>query len=115
MGKMIDLKRSPEDLKKEMAEEKSVMSTRPKYPYGLKIYLDHDTMEKLNLSGDLQVGESFPITAQVEVTSFEKSSRVEEPKVKLSASLQITAIEMPGEEKSNTDKAAILFNKAESK
>lgn len=83
---MIDLKRSPQPEKDEPAE--------PLYPWGLCIYLDNETLEKMKMDqGDFKVGSEFPLTVQVRVTGV--SARETEEGTRESVDLQIVAIEKP--------------------
>jgi hypothetical protein len=77
----------------------------PKYPYGLCLSLDDDSLEKLGIEGPVSVGTEMMITAKVKVTSTsqredqggESESRME---------LQITDMEIGGVA---TDLAAQLY------
>ncbi len=61
---MKNMKISKADME-EKSEPQSVDS--PQYPYGLKIYLDNDMLEKLGISQLPQVGASLVLSAKCEV------------------------------------------------
>lgn len=71
-AKMVSMAHTPEEQKEE-AKEMAVPSV-PKYPWGLCLRLDEDSLEKLGLAGDLpQVGESLQFIALAKVTSASMS------------------------------------------
>lgn len=67
-AKMVSMAHTPEEAKVE-AKEMAAPSV-PKYPWGLCLRLDEDSLKKLGLDGDLpQVGESMQFVAMAKVTS----------------------------------------------
>lgn len=80
MQGMIDMAKSPAEVKKE-AKEYAMPATAdapsvPIYPYGLCISMDDDVLDKLGLDGDLpEVGEIVHLVGLAKVTSA--SSREE--------------------------------------
>ena len=48
------------------------MATKPDYPYGLKICLTHQELEKLDLDADCNVGDMIDMRCFGEVTSISK-------------------------------------------
>lgn len=80
-AKMTSMAHTPEDLKHEMAEMSapSVAPSEykgPKYPYGLCISLDDDSLEKLGMAGDLPpVGSIINFMAIAKVTSASENER----------------------------------------
>lgn len=76
----------------------------PKYPYGLEIHMNNESLEKLGIGPENMptIGASIQMMAMVKVTSVNLSERADEGKGKnLSVGLQITAMElMPEKTKS---------------
>jgi hypothetical protein len=73
----------------------------PKYPYGLCIYLDDETLEKLGLTQLPKVGTTLQLMAMVKVTGTrsheiqtEKESGEPEENTSSSVDMQITAMEL---------------------
>lgn len=63
-GKMVAIKRTAADKKERESEIKSSPVDRDDYPYGSRLELDHDTLEKLGLhKGDLP-GTGDPVAFQ---------------------------------------------------
>ena len=88
---LISMKRTPEDMRKDMGETAPVTSIAPDYPYGLCIHLDKDELDKLGMRQLPDVGSEFPICASVRVTCVRKSA-VEGADEETSVDLQITAM-----------------------
>jgi hypothetical protein len=72
-AKLISMAKTPEEVKQDAPAPVAVSDSKvsgPKYPWGLCISLDDETLKKLGLSGDLPaVGEVIPIQAMAKVTS----------------------------------------------
>lgn len=67
---MTDLKMSKKDMGKDMA---STVVDRNPYPYGTRLNLDADTLEKLGINELPEVGEEFHINAMGKVTSVSEA------------------------------------------
>lgn len=65
----------------------------PKYPYGLCLYLNDDTLEKLGIMGLPEVGKVMKITALATVVSVGMNQQQDGDK-ETRAELQITAMEV---------------------
>jgi hypothetical protein len=78
MQGMIDMAKSPAEVKKEAKEYAAPDAPAvPIYPYGLCISMDEDVLDKLGLDGDLpEVGEVVHLVCLAKVTCA--SSREEE-------------------------------------
>lgn len=76
-SKMVSMANTPEEAKKDMAMPASVSAmSGPKYPYGLCLSLDDDSLKKLGLAGDMPaVGEVIHFTAIAKVTSASMNDR----------------------------------------
>lgn len=102
---MVDLARTPEEVKEEISVGKPASlpkPTVPTYPWGMCLSLDDDTLEKLGLDGDLpDVGDVIHFTALASVTSASKNERTTdtgEKEVCKRIELQITAMDVGGSE-----------------
>lgn len=85
----------------------SDMKDAPRYPWGLCINLDNDSLKKLGLTDDMpEVGEEYLLTATVKVTSC-SSSDTEGGGKNQSCSLQI--VEMALTEEKGQDAAEVLY------
>lgn len=62
------------DMEKKESSILSHVEDKPNYPYGLKITLDADTIEKLGLSDLPEVGSKVQIVAVAEVVNVRKDS-----------------------------------------
>ena len=79
---MVDMAKTPEDVKKEVgnsiaapvsAESKPSV---PSYPYGLCISLNEEDLAKLGITGELpEVGDMVHLVAMAKVTSVSESER----------------------------------------
>lgn len=103
---MTDLARTPEEIKEEIAMDKSPGLPKPSsvatYPYGLCLYLDNDTLEKLGIDGDLpDVGDMINFQALARVTSASENERSTEAGTKevcRRIELQITHMSVASDE-----------------
>jgi hypothetical protein len=94
MAKLTDMKMSRAEVKEYMGPADSMIDNAPRYPWGLCIQLDNDSLEKLGL--DLpEVGEEMTLTATVKVTSV-SSNETEGSNPSKSVSLQITDMALTG-------------------
>lgn len=77
--KMTSMANTPDEVKKDIAEMTMPASGKisgPKYPYGLCLSLDDDTLKKLGLDGELpEVGEVIHFMAMARVTSASENER----------------------------------------
>ena len=103
---MKDMKLSAKEAKKQ--SEPKAIEDRPRYPYGLSLSLDSESLDKLGIDKLPALGETMVLTAKVEVTSVH-SSDSEYGKSK-SVSLQITAMELEKEKKSKSAEE-LLYSK----
>jgi hypothetical protein len=99
--RMIDMAITPEERKEDMpAIADANPENMPKYPYGLAIRFDDESLKKLEAdTSDWEVGDSFELVTEVKVTS--KSEHDTNDGKKCCVELQIVAIgapEMEGEE-----------------
>lgn len=66
MSDLMPMERDDHD-EKRLREEVKV--ERPKYPHGLKLHLDHDTLKRLGFKKMPDVGTELPIMALAEIVS----------------------------------------------
>lgn len=71
--KLVDLKRSKAE-KKARTEEHSIGSADEDYPYGTRIRLEHEDMEKLGMKDTPAPGDTFHIEAHGKVTHSHESA-----------------------------------------
>jgi hypothetical protein len=81
--KMVDLAKSPSDVKKEMGScipcAPACDPKVPVYPYGTCISLTEEELGKMGVAGDLpEVGDMIHLAAMATVTSVSESERVDE-------------------------------------
>lgn len=101
VGKMIDLARAGKK-EPEVTAGEPIAYDGPMYPYGLCISLDSDTLERLDLSDDAEVGDTLHLFALARVTSKSDSQR-ESGKRDTRIELQITHIALENEDDENSD------------
>jgi len=109
---MIDMQL---DRKEAQEETGAIAGDLPKYPYGLCIYLDDETLEKLGLTQLPKVGTTMQLTAMVRVTGTrsneiqtEKEPGEADENTSSSVDLQITAMEL-GSSQDAQSSASLLY------
>lgn len=91
--KMVSMKRSAKDKRKDAGECAPIDCIAADYPYGLVVNLDTDELDKLGLKELPAVGTELPITVKVKVTRVEQSASEgprDEANERRTMSLQIT-------------------------
>lgn len=102
---MINLAMNEMEMK-EQAEPKSVLYDVSKYPYGLKIQLDPETVKKLGMTEAPEVGEKMMIMGYVEVCSvYAEPSKGDEKSY--SVGLQITDMELKEVEEPEVEEKSV--------
>lgn len=91
----------------EAKEESGATPEAPKYPWGLCIDLNEDTLKKLGITDLPAVGSSMLITAKADVQSAGESQYQGDDTKRMNLSLQITDMSMSPAAK---DVAASLYN-----
>jgi len=102
---MPNLAMTKEEAKNEYGVEPDDDSL-PKYPYGLSIYLDDDTLKKLGITDLPKVGTSMPATITVTVTGTSQratQSSKEGEQMRTCVDLQITDMDITMPTKSAAD------------
>lgn len=102
--------------KAEAKEESGVEPYLPKYPYGLTLYLNDETLEKLGMTEMPKVGSVLQLQAMVTVTGTsqraqqtEKESGEPDETTTSCVDLQITDMDLQGPAK---DMAKSLYSKS---
>lgn len=101
MAEMIDLALTDADRKAQSAiyEDAATSGDGPKYPWGLRLHLNQETMAKI---GDLPaVGTELTLTIRAKVTEYsqEEVEIGDKTVTRKSGALQITGMQMPGGDK----------------
>lgn len=90
---MIDMKMTKKD-SPHAVEPAASSGSGPRYPYGLELDLEKETIEKLGLNFDrLKIGQTVKIVAEAEVSSL--SERESNDGDRRSISLQIVRMNKP--------------------
>lgn len=95
--KLVDMARTPADIK----EAASPIMNAPLYSYGLTLCFDHETLEKLHLDDDVEVGDMLDIRAMAKVTSVSKNDTGDGERCRVE--LQLTHIGIPENESTEYD------------
>jgi hypothetical protein len=105
---LVNMQMSAEEAREEVSCEPSDDGDLPKYPYGLTINLDDETLAKLGITQLPTVGTAMTLTARVEVcgTSQYQDRKGES---EASLSLQITDMELSGAAESSGQNAATML------
>lgn len=92
--KLISMANSPAEAKEQVTYD----STPPKYPYGLSISLNDETLKKLGITELPKVGAPIMITAKCEVCAVSAYDS-QQGGAEANVSLQITDMAIEGESK----------------
>lgn len=130
---MVDLARSPKEIKDERSEAKASMAPAsepsvPIYPYGMCLSMDEEVLKKLGLDGDLpDVGEMIHIAGMAKVTSVSEREEVQpdgSKKACCRVELQITHLAAEDEDRESTleereardkERSTAFYDESESK
>lgn len=104
----MDMKRSKAEQEKNSPEVAS--ASKEEYPYGLRVTLNKEELVKLGFKSLPKVGDKFRIDAEATVESVSASESSSGGDYK-SVSLQITDMEMDGDEKEDTSAVKIYGGK----
>jgi len=74
----------------------TLLNDTPRYPYGLTITLDNETLDKLEMGSLPKVGKTMTLIAAVTVTSVSSSEDSGDHEVRRNVSLQITDMALEG-------------------
>lgn len=96
---LVDMKCEPGDYDQPMA---ATQPSQPQYPYGLRIYLDDESLDKLGIEKLPELGAEFMIEAKVRVVSKSESTDPNDEdgdNDRSSMDLQIVAMGLPAAKK----------------
>lgn len=102
-AKFVSLARTPKEIKDEAdkcAAPCPPASEAPIYPYGMCLSLDDETLDKLKLDADCDVGDVIHLCCLAKVTSCSKHDTSEGAKRRIE--LQVTDIALEDEDQENT-------------
>jgi hypothetical protein len=109
MAKLTNLKLTPKEAKGDYPECGSIGSMKdkgPRYPYGMELRLDTETLDKLGIDlSDYKVGESCVIEAKATVTRLSESQQ-QGGKDRRDLELQITDIAIGADKAGKKAKAS---------
>lgn len=102
--KMVSMAKTPEQVNKEIGPANPMPMTAkaadvPTYPWGLCLNLEEDQLDKLEIDGDCEVGDTIHLCALATVTSC--SSNQTEGGTKRRIELQITHLATENEDAEN--------------
>lgn len=92
---MVNMQMSAEEAKEYASCGEAVAADAPRYPYGLCVSLDDDSLAKLGITDLPKVGAKMTLTARVVVTSIGSSER-QGGDAESRMELQITDMELDG-------------------
>lgn len=108
MSKLVSVKISKAEATKH-SEPSTLATEGPRYPWGLSINLDEDTLETLDLDiDDFKVGGTMTLIAKVEVTGV-SSSETQSSGANENVSLQITDLCLEDGASKAADATAALY------
>lgn len=96
-SKLIDMELSDED--KLDASMPIAMPSKPDYPYGLRISLTHNELEKLGLDDDCEVGDMIDVRCFATVTSVSKNEDGNGKGCRIELQIEKMAVESEMDEK----------------
>jgi hypothetical protein len=107
--KMVDMKRTKEDLKKDKAMiEPETAASVEKYPYGLEIHLEDESISKLGLNlNTFKTGDKVNIQCIADVTELAERSYSGDKKDRRTMRLQITKMAL---NKGSSDKFSVYHS-----
>ena len=97
---MIDMARTPKEL--DTSEKDCCISDEEKYPWGLRVHLNTEELDKLGIKELPKVGEDIKLEAIVRVQSVSECEEVGND-VDRSVDLQITSMGLIAESKDASD------------
>lgn len=95
MTRFVDMARTAKEMTESTSPIGSFMNS-PLYDYGLTLCFSNETLEKLHLNDDVEVGDMLDIRAMAKVTSVSKNDTGDGEKCRVE--LQLTHIGLPDNE-----------------
>lgn len=99
LPKMVDMAKTPEEMVKDAGSYPMSIGSQSKYPYGLSIRFCQETLDKLGLDGDCEVGDFIHVFGLAKVTSVSKNDTGEGEKCDVE--LQFTHLGVEDEDEEN--------------
>lgn len=110
MAKLVSMKIKKGD--RDAPQPSTIATDWPLYPWGLCLTLDDDSLKKLGLdAGDLKVGSSMTLVANVEVSSISINDRMGSDGESQNVGLQITDLCLEDRGSKAADLADALYKK----
>jgi len=109
MPKLVSMKSTRAEQEARYAGMTEPSKDAPVYPYGLRVNLDNETMEKLKLRELPEVGKSILVLARADVISVSSNESSEGGK-RESVELQITDLALEKDSGEGSDTADKLYN-----
>lgn len=111
--KLVDMSITPEEAQEEASPSPSD-GDKPAYPYGLRLRLEADTLDKLGIEGEAEVGAPCTIQAEGEVISY-SMNKGQDGQEYCCVEIQITKLGIDGvEEEDEESPAAKVYGKSPS-
>jgi len=93
--KLVDMSKTPDEIKADMPMEMPQVVSR--YPYGLCLSLDQDDLAKLEMPLDMEAGDTIHVMGFARVTSVSKRE-LSDGKCECRVELQITHLALEDED-----------------
>lgn len=105
LPKFIDMAKTATELHLDKPEAVTPKAPAlPVYPYGLGICLTQEELDKLDLDGNVQVGDMVHLFCLAKVTSVSTNDTTEGPKTRVEMQITNIAVEDEDEENREVDK-----------
>ena len=92
---MISMRKS----KEEMREDSQPHESKEEYPWGLRITLEEDSLDRLGMDTMPEVSKTMTLIATVEVVNVSENANKDEETIRRSLGLQITDMNLSPEKK----------------
>lgn len=106
---MTDMKRTPKEKEEPIMGAALVAPSEPDYPWGLRITLGTEELEKLDMEGDCEVGDYLHMHCLAKVTSVSEDERG--GKKECTVSLTITHMEAEDESSENDEAEEEMYGR----
>lgn len=107
---MISMRLTDQD-KKDQAAKETLVSERARYPYGLRINLDPESVKRLGMEDMPEVGKKMVMLAKVEVVNISKENERDDQE-EYSMGLQITDLAFEKGEEKGDDVAQAFYGES---
>lgn len=107
--KLVNMQQSAEEANEKAIVEQGDATDAPRYPYGLELRLDEESLAKLGFQAPPQVGTTFVIQAKVVVSSA-SAYQTQGGEAEYGSCWQITDLGVEQPSKSRDQVAATLYD-----